>query len=99
MPSSSAPRAVAKASSSPRLQFQASAPDLLALLVEPPTGSISDPSQASTRRSRSVGRMKRNSGAITVGPDTTRMAPVISAAPADTAGVPSRCPGELTWPG
>jgi hypothetical protein len=27
--------------------------------------------------------MKRNSGAITVGPDTTRMAPVISAAPVD----------------
>ena len=46
-------------------------------------GSISDPSQASTRRSRSVGRMKRNSGATTVGPDTTRMAPVISAAPVD----------------
>ena len=27
--------------------------------------------------------MKRNSGATTVGPDTTRMAPVISAAPVD----------------
>ena len=46
----------------------------------PPTGSISDPSQDRTRCSRSVGRTKASSGPTTVGPDTTRMAPVISAA-------------------
>lgn len=40
-----------------------------------PTGSISEPSQDSTRCSRSVGRMKASSGPTTVGPDTTNMAP------------------------
>ena len=49
----------------------------------PPTGSISDPSQASTRCSRSAGRTKRSNGPTTVDPDITRMTPVITAAPAD----------------
>ena len=47
----------------------------------PPTGSISEPSQVRTRWSRSVGRMKRSSGPTTVGPETTRIAPIMSAAP------------------
>src|SRR2546430_11496653 len=55
----------------------------------PPTGSISDPSQESTRCSRSVGRMKSSSGPTTVGPDTTRMAPSIRAALLD---MPSSSP-------
>ena len=49
----------------------------------PPTGSISEPSQDKIRCSRSDGRAKASSGPTTVGPDTTKIAPVISAAPAD----------------
>ena len=49
----------------------------------PPTGSISEPSQDSIRWRRSEGRTKASSGVTTVGPDTTRIAPVISAAPPD----------------
>jgi hypothetical protein len=49
-----------------------------------PTGSISEPSQDSIRRRRSDGRTKASSGPTTVGPDTTKIAPVISAAPAGT---------------
>ena len=49
----------------------------------PPTGSISDPSQMRTCCSRSVGRTKLSSGPTTVGPETTRMIPSISAAPRD----------------
>ena len=49
----------------------------------PPTGSISEPSQDSIRWRRSDGRTKASSGPTTVGPDTTKIAPSISAAPAD----------------
>ena len=49
----------------------------------PPTGSISDPSQIRTRCSRSVGRTKLSSGPTTVGPETTRIIPSITAAPRD----------------
>ena len=49
----------------------------------PPTGSISDPSQMRTCCTRSVGRTKLSSGPTTVGPETTRMMPSITAAPRD----------------
>ena len=49
----------------------------------PPTGSISDPSQIRTCCRRSAGRTKRSSGPTTVGPETTRMMPSITAAPRD----------------
>ena len=49
----------------------------------PPTGFISEPSQDSIRCRRSDGRTKASSGVTTVGPDTTKIAPVISAAPPD----------------
>src|SRR5215470_15698720 len=49
----------------------------------PPIGSISEPSQDSIRWRRSAGRTKASSGPTTVGPDTTKIAPSMSAAPAD----------------
>jgi hypothetical protein len=49
----------------------------------PPTGSISDPSQIRICCTRSVGRTKLSNGPTTVGPETTRMIPSISAAPRD----------------
>lgn len=49
----------------------------------PPTGSIREPSQTRMRCSRSEGRTKLSSGPTTVGPDTTRIAPSITAAPLD----------------
>ena len=57
----------------------------------PPTGSISEPSQDRIRWRRSDGRTKARRGPTTVGPDTTRMAPVMSAAPAEmpSSGVAS----------
>ena len=57
----------------------------------PPTGSISDPSQVSTRWSRSAGRMALSSGPTTVGPETTRMAPVRSGGASD---MPARSPAK-----
>jgi hypothetical protein len=50
--------------------------------------------QASTRCSRSTGRTKASSGPTTVGPETTRMAPVSSAAPCDmpSTGVAQTAP-------
>src|SRR5262249_10187690 len=57
----------------------------------PPTGSISDPSQDRIRCSRSEGRTNASSGPTTVGPDTTKIAPSMSAAPAD---MPSNGGGE-----
>ena len=49
----------------------------------PPTGSISEPSQDRIRWRRSAGRTNASSGPTTVGPDTTKIAPSIAAAPAD----------------
>src|SRR6266567_6162398 len=49
----------------------------------PPTGSISEPSHRSVRCTRSAGRTKFSSGPTTVGPETTRMTPSMSAAPFD----------------
>lgn len=45
----------------------------------PPTGSISDPSQIRMRWIRSVGRTKWSSGPTTVGPETTRITPSMTA--------------------
>ena len=47
---------------------------------------MSEPSQARIRWTRSLGRTKASSGPTTVGPETTRIAPVISAA---CSGMPS----------
>jgi hypothetical protein len=48
-----------------------------------PIGSISDASQASTCRTRSAGRTRRSSGLTTIGPETTKMTPVMTAAAPD----------------
>ena len=52
----------------------------------PPTGSISEPSQDRIRWKRSDARTKASSGPATVGPDTTKIAPIISAVPAVSSG-------------
>ena len=41
-----------------------------------PTGSTSTPSQVSSDRHAGAGRTKDSSGSTTVGPETTRMAPI-----------------------
>ena len=61
-----------------------------------PIGSISDPSQVSTRRRRSPGRMKSSSGPTTVGPETTRIAPSISAADCDRSSSSAAAPAPIT---
>jgi hypothetical protein len=44
----------------------------------PPIGSMTELSQLRIVRTRWLGRTKDSSGPTTVGPDTTRMAPIIS---------------------
>ncbi|CAM5677587.1 hypothetical protein SVIOM74S_09834 [Streptomyces violarus] len=46
----------------------------------PPTGSMREPSQMRMCWSRSVGRTKLRSGPTTVGPETTRIVPIMTAA-------------------
>jgi len=72
----------------PPLVLASTAPNTAAPKM-PPIGSISEPSQDKIRCSRSDGRTNASSGPTTVGPDTTKIAPVISAAPAD---MPSSSP-------
>src|SRR5215831_5985197 len=65
----------------PPLVLASTAPNTTAPKM-PPIGSISDPSQDKIRCSRSDGRTNASSGPTTVGPDTTKIAPSITAAPA-----------------